>query len=138
MKIAVATNDNIHVTGHLGRCRQFLVYTVEDKQITAKEERENTFTHHRAEGHNHGEGHHHGHGEGHAHGDGHHSHNELIEGLKDCSTVIFQSGGWRVVEDLKNNNITPFLTDEPVADDAVTKFLNGELIERTENTCRNH
>lgn len=129
MKIAVATNDNIHVTGHLGRCRTFLVYDVEGKQILSKEERNNTFTHHNAGGHEHG----HNHGEEH-----NHSHGALIDGLKDCSTVIFQSGGWRVVEDLKQNNITPFLTDELVADEAVTKFLNGELIERPGNTCRAH
>jgi predicted Fe-Mo cluster-binding NifX family protein len=131
MKIAVATNDNIHVTGHLGRCRTFLVYSVEDNKIVSREERDNTFTHHHAAGHEHGEEHHHG--EEH-----NHSHSALIDGLKDCSAVIFQSGGWRVVEDLKQNNIRPFLTDELIADDAAAKFLKGELTERPENTCRAH
>lgn len=132
MKIAVATNDQIRVTGHLGRCRSFLVYETNDSQIVNKELRENTFTHHRmSQEHEHEHQHHHGE-------EGGHSHQALIDGLKDCSHVIFQSGGWRVIEDLKVNNITPVLTDERIADDAVLKFLKGELAIKEDNSCDHH
>ena len=128
MKIAVATNDQVKVTGHLGRCRSFMVYETDDSKILNKELRQNTFTHHMA---HHGEEHgHHHHGEGEVH-----SHQGLIDGLNDCSHVIFQSGGWRVIEDLKENNIIPVLTDESIADNAVLKFLKGELVTKEDNSC---
>lgn len=125
MKIAIASNDLKHVTGHLGRCKSFIIYNTESGKVTGKEIRQNTFTHH-SQGNNG----HHEHGEGH-----HHSHAALVEALKDCEAVIFQSGGWRVIEDLKAGNIIPFLTDERIADAAAEKYLKGELIERQDNTC---
>jgi predicted Fe-Mo cluster-binding NifX family protein len=128
MKIAIASNDLKHVTGHLGRCKSFIIYNAESGKITGKEIRQNTFTHH-GQG-NHGHQDHHEHGEGH-----HHSHAALVEALKDCEAVIFQSGGWRVMEDLKAGNIIPFLTDERMADEAAEKYLKGELVERLDNNC---
>ena len=130
MKIAVATNEQQkRVMGHLGRCRYFLVYETNDSEILGKEIRENTFTHHTA----HGGEHHHHHGEGHGH-----SHAALVDALKDCKYIIFQSGGWRVIEDLKAGNITPVLTDESIADEAVLKFLKGELVEKEDGSCHHH
>jgi len=75
----------------------------------------------------------HHHGEGHSHG-----HQSLINALSGVETIIFQSGGWRVIEDLKKNGIKPFLTDETIADNAVEKYLKGELIEKLENECNHH
>ncbi len=135
MKIAVASNDSLKVSGHLGRCRSFVVFETKEKDIQYKEIRENTFRHHESGHGQYGshEEHQHEHGEGAGH-----NHNALIEIIKDCSYVIFQSGGWRVIEDLKANNITPMLTDEEIAEVAVKKFLTGELQSKDENTCRHH
>ena len=33
MKIAIATDDNQTVTGHVGRCNAFIFYTIEDGKI---------------------------------------------------------------------------------------------------------
>lgn len=128
MKIAIASNDLKHVTGHLGRCKSFIIYNVESGKITGKEIRQNTFTHHNQG--NHSGQHHHEHGGGH-----HHSHAALVDALKDCEAVIFQSGGWRVIEDLKAGNIVPFLTDERMVDEAAEKYLRGKLSQKEENTC---
>jgi predicted Fe-Mo cluster-binding NifX family protein len=128
MKIAVATNNQQTVTGHIGRCKGFNIYETDDSGIQNKEFRENTFTHHRQGLHQ--ERHHHG-----GHGGGH-GHNRLIEGIGDCKYLIFQSGGWRIIEDLKTNNIQPILTDEKNADEAVQKFLKGELKLKKETGCR--
>ena len=130
MKIAVASNNQIKVSGHLGRAKSFLIYEVENSQVINKETRINTFTHHIQHNHHHEEANH-----GHIHGEGIHSHAELIEGLKDCSHIIFQSGGWRIIEDLKINNIIPILTDEEFADTAVEKFLKGTLLQKEETDC---
>lgn len=37
MKIAVASQDRRHITGHTGRCRKFLIYQVTDGKILSKE-----------------------------------------------------------------------------------------------------
>lgn len=115
-KIAIATNDGTRVTGHIGRCRSFMIYQLENNKVVNKELRENLFTHHRTH-----QGHHH-HGEG-----GGHNHTQLINGLKDCSYLISSGGGWRVVEDLKQNNITPIFADIELIEEAVDKFIKGEL-----------
>ena len=134
MKIAIASNDQVRVTGHLGRCKSFIIYEAAEGKVERKEIRQNTFTHHGAGNHGNHEHHeHHGHGEGH-----HHSHAALVENLNDCEVLIFQSGGWRIIEDLKSANIIPFLTDEKIADEAAEKYLNGELVERLENSCHHH
>ena len=115
-KIAVATNDGRRVTGHIGRCKSFMIYNLDGNKIVNKELRENVFTHHRMHpGHQH-------HGEG-----GGHNHSHLINGLKDCSYLIASGGGWRIVEDLKQNNIVPVFADVESIDEAVDKFIRGEL-----------
>lgn len=130
MRIAVATDDNKTITGHVGRCQAFAIYDIDDETIAKKELRENMFTHHRMGGeHNHE----HHHGEGHQHG-----HASLIEGLKDCSVLLFSGGGWRLIEDLEKNNIKPFLTEEADIETAVRKFAKGELVENKDLTCHRH
>jgi len=116
MKIAIATNDQVRITGHIGRCKSFMVYEIDGEKIVNKELRENLFTNHRMSHHHHGEDREHG-----------HSHANLIEGLKDCSYLISKGGGWRVVEDLKENNITTLFTDIELIEDGVGKFIKGEL-----------
>ena len=131
-KIAIATNDEINVAGHPGRCRAFMIYEIINGVIENKECRENTFTHHRAgntgeEHYRHEDNNHHG-----------HSHETLIIALKDCSFFIAKSGGWRIVEDLKNNNITPLFTSVEQIETAVELFLNGELKNDVELVCHHH
>ncbi|MFZ0455647.1 MAG: NifB/NifX family molybdenum-iron cluster-binding protein [Ignavibacteriaceae bacterium] len=124
-KIAIATDDQQRVTGHIGRCRSFMIYEINDKKIVNKELRENVFTNHMM-----GQAHQH-HGEG-----GGHNHNHLIEGLKDCKYLISSGGGWRVVEDLKQHNITTLFSNVELIEDAVDLFVKGELENETDLTCR--
>ncbi|MFZ2323583.1 MAG: NifB/NifX family molybdenum-iron cluster-binding protein [Ignavibacteriaceae bacterium] len=128
MKIAVATDDNQTVAGHVGRCGTFIVFETDESKILNKEIRENSFTHHKQlEEHNEEHGQHRG-----------HNHHSLIDGLKDCAALIFNHGGWRLIEDLKAHNIIPVLTDEKLAEDAVSKYLKGELIINEGNVCQGH
>jgi predicted Fe-Mo cluster-binding NifX family protein len=125
-KIAIATNDQQRVTGHIGRCRSFMVYEIDAEKIIKKELRENSFTNHRRGGE-----HHQHHGEG----EGRHSHEHLINGLKDCSYLVSSGGGWRVVEDLKQHNISTLFTDVEMIEDAVNKFIKGELKNERDLVC---
>ena len=57
MKVAVATDDFVNVTGHVGRCNGFLVFEIEEGKIVNVENRENNFTNHkRSEHHSHDHG----------------------------------------------------------------------------------
>ncbi len=128
-KIAVATNDQRRVTGHIGRCRSFMIYEIDGEKIIGKELRENNFTNHRRDGE-----YHHSHGEG-----GEHKHTHLIEGLKDCKYLISSGGGWRVVEDLKLHNISTLFTDVEMIEDAVNMLIKGELKNESNLVCdHNH
>ncbi|MFO7445210.1 MAG: NifB/NifX family molybdenum-iron cluster-binding protein [Ignavibacteriaceae bacterium] len=127
MKIAIATNDGKRVTGHIGKCRSFMVYEIDGDKIINEEHRENLFTNHRLNPE------HHDHAEGHGH-----SHTHLIEGLKDCSYLISKGGGWRVVEDLKQHNIITLFTDVDLISDAVNMFTKGELKNDAGLVCNHH
>jgi len=126
-KIAIATNDQLRVTGHIGRCRGFMIYEIDGDKIINKELRENNFTNHRRD-----EEHHQHYGE-----DAGHRHSHLIEGLRDCKYLISSGGGWRVVEDLKQHNISTLFTDIEMIEEAVNKFIKGELKNLEEFVC-NH
>ena len=131
MKVALASDDNKTVTGHIGRVRGFIIIQVENGEIKSREYRPNVFTHHgRSEN---GEEHGHHHGEEHGHG-----HENLVEGLKDCSHLICTGAGWRVVEDLKKFGIEVIFTTESDAETSAIKFEKGELETDVDGTCRAH
>lgn len=121
MRIAVASDDNINVTGHVGKCREFLIFDVVDGEVLKKEIRKNSFTDHvlglHEDGHN-------GHGNGHGNNEGH---KRLASGLKDCQYLISHGMGWRLVEDLKSFGIEPLVTSELDAKTAVIKLEEGTL-----------
>ncbi len=125
MKIAVATDDFEHVSGHVGRCKGFLVLEVENGKIISREERPNTFTHHKIQAQ----------GEGGSHG---HSHKRTLEALSDCDNLICQSAGWRLIEDLKTANIVTVFTSVTDAATAAVKLEQGELEINEEGSCRSH
>jgi predicted Fe-Mo cluster-binding NifX family protein len=126
-KIAIATNDQQRVTGHIGRCKAFMIYEIDGEKIVNKELRKNNFTNHRR-----GSEHHH---QGDSEDHGRHSHEHLINGLKDCSYLISSGSGWRVVEDLKQHNIITLFTDVELIEEAVNKFIKGELKNETDLVC---
>lgn len=134
MKVAVATDDYINVTGHIGRCKGFLVIETENGKIIKIEKRENNFT-------NHGRGMmHEGDGKhrlehGGAHKDGH---QRLAEGLSDCSHLICSGAGWRVQEDLNKVGVEIVLTSEQLCESAAVKLENGTLEINEDLSCNNH
>lgn len=129
MKVAIATDDYKNVTGHIGRCKGFLIITVENGEVKETEERENTFT-------NHGRG---GHGHGHHHGEEHKTgHERLADGIKDCSHLICHGVGWRLVEDFSKIGIKPIITNEVDALEAAKKMEAGTLQIYEDAECHSH
>lgn len=127
-KIAVASDDGIKITGHIGRCEMFLVFNINENKIQNIEKRLNTFTRHKK-----GHQHHHGH-----FGEHEGRHFGIIEGLKDCNTLICSAAGPGLVYDLQNNGIEVVITDEINAEDAVNLYLEGKLNNYPDRTCGEH
>lgn len=127
-KIAVASDDGIHVTGHVGRCEMFIVFNTVDGKIQNVEKRVNNFTRHRS-------GHHHNHGHSPEHSGKHYG---LLEGLKDCDTLICSAAAPSLINDLEENGINVILTDEMDSTRAVELFLDGNLKNDPSKSCGEH
>lgn len=125
MKIAVATEDGKTIFPHFGRSPCFAIFEIEQGKIINQTMRQNTFTGHFSGKHPHHEPgeHHHGAGDPHVH-------QSVAEGLKDCRVVISQGMGRKAWEDLRARGIEMIVTDETGVENAVQKYLAGELADR--------
>ena len=110
MKVAVASDDSIHISAHFGRALGFEVFNIEENEIISQERRENI-------GRSNGEC-------------GSCDHNTMIDNIKDCDVVICYGMGKRIYDDLTEYNIQAFVTDEKTVNAAIKKFINKELTNR--------
>lgn len=133
MRIAVASDDGKNIAAHFGRCKAFVVYDVEGKEVKNRTTRANIYTSHSTENHDSHEEH-----RCHTPGSGQHSHGPVLAALSDCDVVISHGMGWRIAEDLRQNGIKAFVTNETVADKAVTLFLNNQLPPLEDGYCGCH
>ena len=131
MRIAVATDDNVNVCGHVGKCRGFIIFDVEDGQIINKEIRENSFTNHFNRRHSDGE-HHHSPDRGHGSADGH---QRLAEGIKDCDYLVSHGMGRRLIEDIESLGIKTLVTVELDAETAAINLESGKLKQNDSGIC---
>ncbi len=124
-KIALPTNDGINISGHFGRTKGFRIIRIENSNTVKDELKNNTFTGHAKGQHNQNDGHQ------------SHSHDGILSALGGCDTVIANGMGRRLYTDLKNANLTVFITKEKQIARAVDLFLKGEL-DNNEEACCNH
>ena len=88
MKIATPTNDGINISAHFGRCREFLIFEVQNGQVKLIETRINAGCHEHGSGSSDG-------------GVQQHSHSGFVERLRDCDTVLCGGIGAGAVEPLR-------------------------------------
>ena len=121
MKIAIASDDGINIALHLGRTRGFIIFDVQDENITDQWYRENTFT---------------GHARG-LSGHGHEvdRHGPILEALRDCKAVISHGMGRRIYNDLQQAGIDVFITEEINAKNAAELYIKNKLVNRPELGC---
>jgi predicted Fe-Mo cluster-binding NifX family protein len=104
MKIAVASQDRRHITGHTGRCRKFLIYQVANEKILAKEllelPEELSF---------------------------HNSSPNDPHPLDDVAVLINGGMGQGLARRLANKGIMSVITTRKDPDGAVMAYLNGRL-----------
>lgn len=126
MKVAVVSNDGTTIAEHFGRARGFVVYTIENNSVTAKDWLPNTFTAH-AQGHSHGD-----HGD---HGQGMHGHGPILMALADYDVVISGGMGRRAYDDLAQSGHRVVITGEKDVEKTLSLFLAGQLIDQPQLAC---
>ncbi|MGA9120109.1 MAG: NifB/NifX family molybdenum-iron cluster-binding protein, partial [Bacteroidota bacterium] len=80
-KVAVTSDDGANVTSHFGRAPFYVVLTIQDGKVVAREQR-SKIAPHNAERHE--EGHQHNHG---------HNHSQMVEPILDCQAVVARGMG---------------------------------------------
>ncbi|MBL0177097.1 MAG: dinitrogenase iron-molybdenum cofactor biosynthesis protein [Ignavibacteria bacterium] len=147
MKIAAVSEDGSTISRHFGRAPYYVVVTVENGLITAKETRDKLGHAQFASGeHEHGE---HGHGEhgggGHGHGHGagggqghgfgaesHSRHHMMAAAIDDCEALLARGMGAGAYQSLQSLNIQPKITDIANIEDAVRAYVDGTLVDHIE------
>ena len=51
----------------------------------------------------------------------------MAETIADCQILLAGGMGWGAYDSLKNNNIEPIATDVKDIDEAVQRYIDGEL-----------
>lgn len=129
MKIAVITDDGKTISQHFGRAPYYLVLTIEEGKIVAREMRDKM-------GHNQFESDAHasqGHGANHGmDSDSHNKHVNMAEVISDCKVLLCGGMGMGAYESMRRLDIKPLVTDLQDIDAAVQSFINGDLIDHTE------
>ena len=105
MKIAVASNNFIHVSGHAGQAKRWLIFETKQSQINSEPEKleiakDLTFHHHK---------------------------HAIPEPFRDISTVIAKSAGEGFSSRLNKLGITVILTGEHNAHQALQDYINGTI-----------
>jgi predicted Fe-Mo cluster-binding NifX family protein len=131
MKIAVITEDGKTISQHFGRAPYYLIFTIEDGAIVAKELRDKVGHRQFAqEDHEHeSENDPRGHGFG-AHSDA--KHVRMIESIQDCEAIIVRGMGRGAYLAMEQANIRPFVTDLADAEEAVKAYMGGTLEDHTD------
>jgi len=125
MKIAFVTDDGMNISAHFGRAAYYLVVNVENGQEIGREMREKLgHTHFHAAEHQHGE-----------HDSGVHGldpqsqsrHVSMLEAIADCDAVVCGGMGQGAVHSIQSSGKDLRLTDERLIDQALQRFLTGNL-----------
>ncbi|NOG96469.1 MAG: hypothetical protein HND52_00715 [Ignavibacteriae bacterium] len=134
MKIAVSTDDYITVCGHVGRCKGFMIYEMENGKILRVKKRENSFTGRigkRRRNKVHSTNTHTSHHDNSKVRFKNHGYAPLAAGLNDCDILISLGTGWDMLEDLKQEGIKHIVSVEKYIEDAVEAVIkNQRTLER--------
>jgi len=132
MKIAAVSEDGTTISQHFGRAPFYVVLTIENGNIVAQEKREKL-------GHANFASEPHAHEAHGADGRGHgfdatsqSKHQRMASAITDCEVLLARGMGAGAYESLRSANIRPIITDTANIDEAVRAYLNGSLVDHTE------
>ena len=131
MRIASVSEDGVTISQHFGRAPFYVVVTVEEGKIVARERRDKM-------GHAQfaGETHEESHGEdprGHGFDPAaQNRHARMASAIADCDVLLARGMGAGAYESMKQANIRPVVTDMADIDEAVQAYLEGRLVDHTD------
>ena len=124
MKIAAVSDDGVNISQHFGRAPFYVVVTVEEGKVAAKETRSkaghHTFAAHQPPKLEPGERH--GYDTG-----SQARHESMAEAISDCQVLLSGGMGWGAYEAMQGYGIEPIVTDVSDIDEAVGLYLAGRL-----------
>jgi len=131
MKIAAVSEDGVTISQHFGRAPFYVVVTVQDGTVVARETRDKM-------GHDQFAGEHEDHGHA-ADPRGHgfdpaaqNRHARMVTAIADCEVLLARGMGAGAYESMKQANIRPVVTDVSNIDEAVQAYLAGSLNDHVE------
>lgn len=130
MKIAIASEDGQRIAMHTGQAGCFVIYEIDAGRAERCDTRQNTFTAHARGQCDPSQPH-----------DGHHhqAHGDLLANLGDCQVLVSGGMGPRLVADLRDHGVRPFLCDVEDVEQAAQQFAAGQLQEiQSSAACRHH
>ena len=132
MKIAIVSEDGVTISEHFGRAPLYVIVTVEDGKIVAREERDK-LGHSQFAGEPHAEASRgagrRGHGFDSAAQD---RHSRMAAAIADCQALLARGMGSGAYESMKQAGIRPVVTDIINIDEAVQAYIENRLVDHTE------
>jgi predicted Fe-Mo cluster-binding NifX family protein len=125
MKIAAITDDGITISQHFGRAPHYVVVTIEDGRVVAREMREKLgHDQFAAEPHPEVPGQPHGTGP-----DAHDRHLRMSQAIADCEALLCRGMGYGAYQSMQARGIRPVVTDIESIDEAVTAYAEGRIVD---------
>jgi transcriptional regulator with XRE-family HTH domain/predicted Fe-Mo cluster-binding NifX family protein len=129
MKIAAITDDGKTISQHFGRAPYYVVLTIEEGKVVAREMREkmghNQFS---SQPHDHSS-----HDENHGlDPTSHNKHISMAAAISDCKALLCGGMGMGAYESMRQLNIQPVVTELRDIEAAVQAFIDGQIIDHTE------
>jgi predicted Fe-Mo cluster-binding NifX family protein len=132
MKIAAVTEDNATISQHFGRAPFYVVVTVENGKIVAREQREK-LGHRQFAGEAHEEGPHGADPRGHGFDPAAQSrHGRMLAAIADCEVLLARGMGAGAYQSIQQAGIRPILTDVENVDEAALAAAAGTLTDHSE------
>jgi len=129
MKIAAITDDGQTISQHFGRAPYYLVATVENGAIVNREMRDKLgHAHFANEPHEDDQ-------PGQPHGFGpaaQNRHVQMAEAIADCQALLCGGMGAGAYQSMVQRGIQPVVTEIALIDEAVTAYVEGKIVDRTD------
>ncbi|MBI5029965.1 MAG: dinitrogenase iron-molybdenum cofactor biosynthesis protein [Chloroflexi bacterium] len=126
MKIAAITDDGQTISQHFGRAPYYIVVTIENNQIVAREKR-NKLGHAQFGGETHADQNDpRGHGFDATAQD---RHTRMAEAIADCQALLCGGMGAGAYESMRARGIKPVVTDISLIDEAVNAYVDGKIVD---------
>jgi predicted Fe-Mo cluster-binding NifX family protein len=132
MKIAVVTDDEKTISAHFGRANKYVVFSIENGEITDREVREKTGQC-QCTAEDQTKPHHHDDKEAGGRGMGKHAeerHKHMFANIKDCDVLLARGMGRGAQLGLEQTGLKPILTDISDIEMAVKAVIDGTIVDQ--------